>query len=277
MPDLGLVRPLVALVLAAGTAFAIDRLTAARGFDPPGFAQPWRRLAAMTVVAAILVLAVFLPIVSIGVEHEIDLDAISGPRLFLLHILLTLTVVTWFVLGYAGRPGVGAAFARQLGLSSARPWTEVGIGLAAGIVGWGLALLLMMLVAMVIYLAGGEALLPQAPPPMVEAIASLPLLVLVGVALSAGIVEELFFRGFLQPRVGIALSTALFVLGHTSYEQPFMLVGITALSLLFAFLVRWRRGVLAAIVAHATFDMIQLVIVIPWVLRKLPELGPALP
>ena len=51
-----------------------------------------------------------------------------------------------------------------------------------------------------------------------------------------------------------------------------MLVGIAALSLLFAWLVRWRRNVLAAIVAHAVFDLIQLLIVVPEILKRLPEM-----
>ena len=55
-----------------------------------------------------------------------------------------------------------------------------------------------------------------------------------------------------------------------------MLVGITVLSLLFAFLVRWRRSVLAAIVAHAAFDLIQLLIVVPLVLKRLPDMEEAL-
>ena len=46
-----------------------------------------------------------------------------------------------------------------------------------------------------------------------------------------------------------------------------MLVGVTLLSLTFAFIVRWRQSIWAAIVAHAVFDAIQLLFVIPWALR----------
>ena len=87
------------------------------------------------------------------------------------------------------------------------------------------------------------------------------------VSVSAGVVEETFFRGFLQPRVGIGLSTALFTLAHLSYDQPFMLVGVALLSLIFAFLVRWRQNLWAAITAHALFDALQLLVVIPTTLR----------
>jgi membrane protease YdiL (CAAX protease family) len=88
-------------------------------------------------------------------------------------------------------------------------------------------------------------------------------------SLSAGAVEETFFRGFLQPRAGILLSTCFFALAHLSYEQPFMLFGVTLLSLLFALLVRWRQSILAAIAAHAAFDAVQLLIVVPWALKML--------
>jgi membrane protease YdiL (CAAX protease family) len=104
---------------------------------------------------------------------------------------------------------------------------------------------------------------------MVAWVAALPLVVRLGISLSAGVVEELFFRGFLQPRVGIALSTFAFVLAHLSYEQPLMLVGISMLSLIFAFLVRWRQSIWAAIAAHTVFDSVQLAFVIPRLLDLL--------
>ncbi|HEY4588628.1 MAG TPA: CPBP family intramembrane glutamic endopeptidase, partial [Thermoanaerobaculia bacterium] len=89
------------------------------------------------------------------------------------------------------------------------------------------------------------------------------------ISLSAGVVEEGFFRGFLQPRVGIVMSTCLFVLAHFSYGQPFMLIGITLLSLIYAYLVRWRQTIWPAIAAHALFDGVQLLVVVPAALRML--------
>jgi membrane protease YdiL (CAAX protease family) len=87
------------------------------------------------------------------------------------------------------------------------------------------------------------------------------------------VVEETFFRGFLQPRIGIGLSTCLFAFAHLSYDQPLMLVGITALSLFYGALVRWRRNLWAAIVAHFLFDAIQLLVVIPAILKLLYKGG----
>ncbi len=49
-----------------------------------------------------------------------------------------------------------------------------------------------------------------------------------------------------------------------------MLIGVTLLSLLFALLVRWRQSVWAAVVAHAVFDAVQLLIVVPMALEFAP-------
>jgi membrane protease YdiL (CAAX protease family) len=128
-------------------------------------------------------------------------------------------------------------------------------------------------VVAIVWALGGEEILPTEPPELIPWVVGLPILVRAAIGVTAGVVEETFFRGFLQPRVGVLLSSALFVLAHLSYDQPFMLVGIAALSLLFAWLVRWRRSILPAIVAHAVFDLIQLLIVVPQILKRLPEVA----
>ncbi len=220
-------RLLLTVLLAGGAAWLVDRWTELRGVLPPGFESPWRRAAAFLVVASILFIGVFLPLALLGESRTLEPADVSGPRVFLLQSLLVLSLVAWFVLGYAGRGGRSLAgqFARQFGLRSERPGFELALGLAAGAAGWVLVIALVVAVAAGIWLAGGQDLLPKAPPDVIPLIAALPLGMRIALGLTAGVVEETFFRGFLQPRVGIALSTALFVLAHLSYEQPFMLVG----------------------------------------------------
>lgn len=267
-------RLLIPALLAAAAALWVDRATEARGFSPPGFDERWRRIAGMAVLGGIFFLGIFLPVGMIGVEQAPTPETLDTPRLFLLQGLLVLSLFAWFVVGYAGRTPrpLGRELARQIGWKAERPWVEVGLGLAAGIAGWIVVIVLMVVIAMTMYLVGGENLVPTQPPEMVPLIAGLPWYVRLGLVMSAGVVEESFFRGLLQPRVGIAFSTGVFVLAHLSYGQPFMLIGICALSLVFAYLVRWRRSVLASVVAHATFDFVQLLVIIPLVLRYLPEM-----
>jgi membrane protease YdiL (CAAX protease family) len=61
----------------------------------------------------------------------------------------------------------------------------------------------------------------------------------------------------------VLASTALFVAAHLGYQQPWMLVGVTLLSLFFAMLARWRQSVWAAVTAHAVFDAVQLLWLVP--------------
>lgn len=278
--EAGALRLLIAATLAVATALGVDRWTEARGFLPPGFQHLWRRLLALVVLASILFLGVFLPVALVGLERPaMSPEDVTAPRLFLLQGLLLLALLLWFVLGYAGtgpggeRGGLGVTFARQFGLRSGDPYAELGIGVVAGVAGWLMVIALMLAVVGTVWALGGEDYLPKEPPELIPIVAGLPFLVRVAVGVTAGVVEELFFRGFLQPRVGIAASSLLFVMAHLSYDQPFMLVGIAALSVLFALLVRWRRSILAAIAAHAAFDLIQLLIVVPEILERLPEVA----
>ncbi|HEY6321383.1 MAG TPA: CPBP family intramembrane glutamic endopeptidase [Thermoanaerobaculia bacterium] len=340
-----LLRLLGPAVVALLATWAFDWLCRRRGLMPPGFRQPWRRVAASALVFFILWFGIFAPLGEIGLaEQKLDLSSISTPRLFLLHGMLAAVVLGWMVLGFAAVPRHGPApapapapaiapaiapatapapempdlsamppapempdlsaipppappparasempelsprfpfwrqMAVQLGLVAPDVSREVLIGLLLGICAWGAVLLALLAAALAIYAIGGEKALPK-PSAIVPWIASLPVLVRLMVSLSAGFVEETFFRGFLQPRIGIVLSSGFFVLAHLSYGQPFMLLGITLLSLIYAFLVRWRQTIWPAIAAHALFDGVQLLVIIPMAMRLMgtsPGARPAL-
>ena len=167
------------------------------------------------------------------------------------------------------RPPLGRTLAAQLGLLAPDVPREIGIGLLAGVGSWFLVILAALVVALILYAVGGEGVAPTKPPELIVWIAGLPLGVRILAALSAGVVEESFFRGFLQPRIGLWLSSAFFVLGHLAYGQPLLLVGITVLSLLYGTLVRWRQNIWPAIAAHILFDGVQLLVFIPLTLKLL--------
>ena len=81
--------------------------------------------------------------------------------------------------------------------------------------------------------------------------------VIVAVPVLAAVTEEVFFRGYLQPRVGIIASSLLFGLVHSGYGTILQLVAPFALGLLFAYLFQRTRSLWAPIAAHFTFDLIQ--------------------
>jgi membrane protease YdiL (CAAX protease family) len=273
-------RLLGPLVLALVSATAVDQLTQVRGLQPPGFREPWRRLAGSLVVAAVLYIGVFAALGQVGLPRGPLPAQIPTEMLFRLHAVLALGMLLWLLLGFAGQPLAGLSLprvlARQLGVAPQRPLVEAGIGFGLGLLVWPLLLVCLLVIVGVLFALGGEQLLPQQPPALIVWIAGLPVGLKLALALSAGLVEELFFRGFLQPRVGIGVSTLLFVLAHLSYDQPFMLFGITILSLVFAGLVWWRQNVWPAVAAHFLFDAVQLLIIIPWALRQWPQGAKAL-
>ncbi|HEV8579787.1 MAG TPA: CPBP family intramembrane glutamic endopeptidase [Thermoanaerobaculia bacterium] len=165
------------------------------------------------------------------------------------------------------RPSLGRQLLAQFGLLAPNVPREIGVGLVLGLAAWVAVLMVLIGIGVVLWALGGENAVPKQPPALVPFIAGLPIGIRVLISLSAGVFEEGFFRGFLQPRIGIGLSTAFFALAHLSYGQPFMLIGITLLSLIYAFLVRWRQNLWPAIAAHALFDGVQLLVVVPAALR----------
>lgn len=280
METLDLLLQIAALAVSAVTALAVDQLTERRGLLPPGFREPWRRGVAAALLATLFWLGIFGPAAAVGRAAPPDPGELQVSGLFLLHALMVLVILAWYALGWLGLPEDrdaagrdGGGLAAQLGLLTPRLGEEAALGGLAGIAGWMGVLAVMMAIVGLYSLLAGEESLPRQAPQLVAWIAGLPIPVKVAVSLSAGLVEEAFFRGLLQPRVGIGLSTFLFVLAHASYEQPFMLVGLTFLSLLLAYLVRWRQTIWPAVVAHAVFDLVQLLVIIPTVLRFVPVEG----
>jgi len=294
-----LLRAAGPVIAALAAVLLFDRMTRRRGLDPPGFRAPLRRIAGTSLVAFSFYVGIFAALGTIGRQGEIDLSRLQGWQLFSLHGLFALTIVGWWAAGYlAGAeaprslgagPGAGGeggfaeppnppgppasplpawrSFAEQLGFATPNLPRELAVGAAAGFGAWLAVLCGVVLFAVALAAISGEELLPQAPPAVIPWLAAQPILLRLGIAASAGLVEETFFRGFLQPRIGIALSTAFFAMAHLSYDQPIMLVGVTLLSLLYGLLTRWRQNIWPAIVAHFLFDAIQLLVVIPAVLE----------
>ena len=266
----------LALGLSVAVAGLVDLAGRWKGLDPPGFRNPIRRATALTLVAGSLYLGVFAVLGNLGSDFEIDTTSLRAWDLFLLHFILVLVLMGWLYLGFARNTGTavttGQVF-QQIGLVSPRTGMEILLGSGLGILIWLAVLVCLFVVVAALVALGYSHLLPSTPPPMIGWIVSLPLGLRLLVSVSAGLVEESFFRGFLQPRLGIIGSSFLFVVAHASYDQPFLLVGVTLLSLAYAGLAVWRQSIWAAVAAHTVFDAVQLLVVIPWALEHAPGGG----
>ncbi len=116
----------------------------------------------------------------------------------------------------------------------------------------------------------GEASGSPAVSPMIVWLVAQPVWVKLLIVVSAMIVEELFFRAFLQTRVGPVAATLMFTAAHGAYGQPLVLVGILVIATVLAVTFSIYRNVLPCIVAHGVFDAIQMFVIIPLALRSLP-------
>jgi membrane protease YdiL (CAAX protease family) len=225
-------------------------------------------------VATILYSGLLLPLALPGLEADVDLTSVHPGRLFVLHALLAAALAGWGLLAFAGAGApAAAAILAAFRLRGPEPGRELALGLLIGAGAWAAVLAAALAVAALVAALGGDGLLPAGPPPLVLYLAGQPVWLRLAISLSAGAVEETFFRGFLQPRIGLGLSSLLFVLAHAGYGQPLQLVAVALLSLIYGLLARRRGSVWAAASAHALFDAVQLLVVIPAAVELLPESG----
>jgi membrane protease YdiL (CAAX protease family) len=183
--------------------------------------------------------------------------------LFAVHVILLLFLACYFAL--SGQHSLWDF----LRLRSARPSADLGAGFLIGFAGWLLTIVALLVVIGLWYVlrrTGVPAPAREVSPTIVWLVAQ-PLVVRVLIVVSAMIVEELFFRAYLQPRVGAVAATLMFTAAHGAYGQPLVLVGILVISTVLALTFTLYGNVLPCIVAHGVFDAIQMFVLIPLALR----------
>lgn len=255
-------RPVFVALLALGSlgiliAFAHAKSRAV--FEQDALVTPGRRAAAAILLALVLLVTVALPFATGLAGGEPDTKNLSLVSLFAVHGLLIVFLVSYYLL--SGRPSP----AEFLKLASPRPAADLAAGIPIGLLGW-LLTILGAAVGIGVWLAlRGRAAVP-APArvaPTILWIVAQPLWARIGIVVSAMVVEELFFRSFLQTRVGPLAATLMFTAAHGVYGQPLLLIGILVISTVMSVTYAFYRNVLPCIVAHGTFDAIQMFVVIP--------------
>lgn len=223
-----------------------------------------RRTAALCLLSLTLAVTVFLPLLGFRAQGEADPTEISYPSLFLGHAVLAGFLAAWW--GLSGFPRL--AWFLHLRRPSLRTLRR---GVLAGLAGWAASLGVMLVVGSVATrleaIPGGEVDVPE----VVRAIVGLPIAQQLLLILSAMVVEEAFFRSFLQARGGLLLSSILFAASHSSYGLPLMLVGVFAVSVVLGWVFRVTNNVLPCMIAHGVFDSVQLLLVLPQVIGAIPS------
>lgn len=249
---LGVALPIVAaIVVVAGRkgAFRLD-----------AFPNGKRRAGALVALGVTLAATTILPAFSLG--RPIDPDRLSLPSILALQQLLALFLLAWWLL--AGRPP-----AREfLALSTPEPGRQVRLGLVVGLAGWGLTVVAGLVVLGALRFAGVEEVRPI--PPLVRWLASQPLGSRLVLVLAAMTVEEVFFRSFLQRRFGAVPASILFLVSHGGYGDPLFFVGLLAITTVLSVTFEKTGSVVASMVAHGVFDAVQLLLILPSVVRLIP-------
>jgi membrane protease YdiL (CAAX protease family) len=251
------------LLFGAGLPLLVAILAVAdvRGcFGRDRFPTPLRKVAALTLLFLVLVSTVILPAGETGIS--IDTSRLSFGGVFLVQGLLTAFLALWWLL--AGRPPLR----EFLALTSERPLAEAGTGVCLGLIGWVLTLLVGLAFALVFRLFNLPA--PQAAPPLVQWIAQLSIAKKLVIVVCAMTVEELHFRAFLQRRLGAVPASILFLLAHAGYGEPFFFVGLVAITVVLAAAFQRTGSVWAPMLAHGTFNAVQLFIFLPEAMKLLP-------
>jgi len=181
-------------------------------------------------------------------------------------------LATTFPLALMALAGVGFLMRRDLRATLER------IGLRRMTAGqWGLVILVILLFLAFDYTVlwvwqqlwpGSHALVGDITTNLFSDLAK-PLAAL-AVGLSAGIGEELLFRGALQPRFGLVLTSLLFAIGHAHYGLSLAMVEIFVVGLVLG-LVRLRTNTTTCLVIHAGYDFVNLLLLpyLPYLLNAL--------
>lgn len=78
-------------------------------------------------------------------------------------------------------------------------------------------------------------------------------------ALSAGIGEEILFRGAIQPRLGIGLTSLLFAVAHTQYGVSYAVLGVFLIGIVLGYQRKYMNTT-ACVITHAGYNFIAFIL-----------------
>jgi len=118
---------------------------------------------------------------------------------------------------------------------------------------------------------------------LAELVAGIPIGFILPFSLFVGVHEEILFRGFYLARVRALSRSSLVAIIATSvvfgllhfYQGLLGIFQTTAIGLALALIVTYARSLWPAIIAHAVFDAVNMLL-LPWLMKMVKELEPTL-
>lgn len=189
-----------------------------------------------------------------GLAQDLELNGISLSALVFQTVIMILAALLG--IGFVIRRDWSQA-QRRLGLRMPTS-SDLGWGIGLGV---GLYVALLIMVGIWAVLVPPEQIAQQsaASDQIAQSFGTLPLALLLSA--SAALSEEILFRGALQPVFGLGLSSLFFALVHIQYTFTPATLIIFVVSLALGWL-RNRQSTTAAIIAHFTYNFVQLMLAI---------------
>jgi membrane protease YdiL (CAAX protease family) len=253
---------LLLLAGCAGITLSFARARSQAVFAEDGFREPGRRTLAVSLLATVLLLTVAIPFAGGFAGAQPETEDLTVVSLFAVHAILLFFLACYYTLSSR------RSLADFLKVRSARPIADLSAGFMIGAAGWLLTILAAVAGIGIWWLIRRSAPGTEENPavsPTILWIVSQPVWVKIAIVVSAMVVEELFFRSFLQTRVGPLAATLMFTAAHGAYGQPLVLIGILVISAVLSVTFAVYGNVLPCIVAHGVFDSIQMFVLIPLV------------
>ena len=230
-------------------------------FSADRFSSPLMKVLAYLWLGVLMFgLAILVTASSLRIPTAQELARVPFYSLFGLHAILFVFLVGWWLL--TRRPPIG----EFLSIPRHGNGEAVLTGFAVGIGGWIFTISVALVIGLILTASGVMPKNPH-PSPMIGWMAALPIWKKAVIVLSAMTIEEAFFRGWLQKRIGVIASTMLFALAHSGLGQPFLLIGVSVISLVIGFTFYRTKNLLPGIIAHGIFDAVQLFVIIPVVFK----------
>lgn len=88
----------------------------------------------------------------------------------------------------------------------------------------------------------------------------LPTYLLILAVLFVPFSEELFFRAFLTPKIGMILSSVLFALSHFAYGSIMEIIGTFVIGIVFAYLYKSSKSIVPPITLHLVYNLLSVML-----------------
>jgi membrane protease YdiL (CAAX protease family) len=178
-----------------------------------------------------------------------EVDAAALMAALVQNLVVLVLPVVLYVSFIHGHGPAGALRALGLRAEGALPGLLLGFGAAI--------LILLGFMAFSLLLAASGLTLPENERALAIA-RSVTLAGALGIAVVSAVSEEIFFRGFLQPRIGLFAQAAVFALAHLSYVNAMEVAVTFALALVFGLMYRRTGNLWGPIGAHFLFNLLML-------------------